>query len=124
MPIRFLIACVSLNAVIGQLLLKRGTAAVAGLSPITDWWLFVRASVTSPWIWCAIGVQGFGYLLWMIVVSRVKLGIATASVGAGFYLLTALLAWRVFGEALTAVQWAGIVLVTIGVTCVSLGPLH
>jgi drug/metabolite transporter (DMT)-like permease len=122
MPTRLLIACVSLN-VVGQLLLKRGTIALAGLSPIADWWLFVQASVASPWIWCAIGVQGCGYLLWMIVVSRVKLGVATASVGAGFYILTALLAWRVFGESLTAVQWIGIVLVTIGVTCVSLGPL-
>ncbi len=124
MPTRFLIVSVSLNAVLGQLLLKRGAAALAGLSPIADWRVFLQTSISSPWIWCAIGVQGFGYLLWMIVVSRVKLGIATASVGAGFYILTALLAWRVFGEALTAVQWAGIVLMTIGVTCVSLGPLH
>jgi drug/metabolite transporter (DMT)-like permease len=124
MPTKFLIVAVSINAVIGQLLLKRGTSALAGLSPLANWWRFVLAAATSPWICGAVAVQGFGYLLWMIVVSRVKLGIATASAGAGFYILMALSAWAVFGESLTAVQWIGIVLITIGVTCVSMGPIQ
>jgi drug/metabolite transporter (DMT)-like permease len=123
MPTKFLIACVSINAVMGQLLLKRGMAALGGLGFFTDGWIFVQAAARSPWLWCAIVVQGFGYLLWMIVVTRVKLGVATASVGAGFYILAALSAWCVFGESLTVAQWIGIVLITIGVTCVSLGPV-
>jgi drug/metabolite transporter (DMT)-like permease len=123
MPTKLLILCVSINAVVGQLLLKRGTAALSGISPFADWWRFVMAAATSPWICGAVAVQGFGYILWMIVVSRVKLGVATASAGAGFYILMALSAWGVFGESLTTVQWAGIILITIGVTCVSLGPI-
>jgi drug/metabolite transporter (DMT)-like permease len=123
MPTKFLIACVSINAVVGQLLLKRGVVALSGLNPLADWWKFLQAAVSSPWIWCAVVVQGFGYLLWMIVVSRVKLGVATASAGAGFYILMAFSAWVVFGESLTAAQWFGIVLITIGVTCVMLGPV-
>jgi drug/metabolite transporter (DMT)-like permease len=118
-----LILCVSINAVVGQLLLKRGTSALSGISPFADWWRFVMAAATSPWICGAVAVQGFGYILWMIVVSRVKLGVATASAGAGFYILMALSAWGVFGESLTTVQWVGIILITIGVTCVSLGPI-
>ena len=123
MPTKLLILCVSINAVVGQLLLKRGTSALSGISPLADWWRFVTAAATSPWICGAVAVQGFGYLLWMIVVSRVKLGVATASAGAGFYILMALSAWAVFGESLTTVQWAGIILITIGVACVSLGPI-
>ncbi len=40
------------------------------------------------------------YGLWMVIVSREKLGVATAGVGAGFYALVALSAWLVYGEAL------------------------
>jgi drug/metabolite transporter (DMT)-like permease len=123
MPTKLLIISVSINAVVGQLLLKRGTSALNGISPLTDWWRFVTTAATSPWICSAVAVQGFGYILWMIVVSRVKLGVATASAGAGFYILMAFSAWAVFGESLTNVQWIGIILITIGVTCVSLGPI-
>ncbi len=124
MSIKYLIAAVSFNAVLGQLLLKRGMIGLAGVSPLADWWRFLQLAARSPWIWCAVAVQGLGYLLWMIVVSRVKLGVATASAGAGFYILMALSAWGVFGESLTIAQWIGILLITIGVTCVTLGPIQ
>jgi drug/metabolite transporter (DMT)-like permease len=124
MPTKFLIVVFSMNAVLGQLILKRGTFALAGISPLTDWRKFLLAAVTSPWICGAVAVQGFGYILWMIVVTRVKLGVATASAGAAFYILMALAAWAVFGESLTAAQWVGIVLITVGVTCVMLGPVQ
>ncbi len=51
------------------------------------------------------------------------LGGAPASVGAGFYALVALSAWLVYGEALSPLQWIGIVLVTGGVVCISQGQL-
>jgi drug/metabolite transporter (DMT)-like permease len=57
----------------------------------------------------------------MVIVSREKLGVATASVGAGFYVLMALSAWLIYGETLSPLQWTGIVLVTLGVVCISLG---
>ena len=59
--------------------------------------------------------------MWMSIVSREKLGVATATVGSGFYTLMALSAWLIYGETLTGVQWAGIALVTLGVICISLG---
>jgi drug/metabolite transporter (DMT)-like permease len=123
MPTKFLIAMVSINAVLGQLLLKRGVAALGGTAGLAMLPRFIVDAVRSPWICAAIAVQGFGYFLWMVVVSRVKLGVATASVGGVFYLLLALAAWGFYGEALTSVQWLGIVLITIGVVCVSLTPV-
>jgi drug/metabolite transporter (DMT)-like permease len=59
--------------------------------------------------------------MWMLIVSREKLGVATASIGGGFYTLMALSAWLIYGETLSALQWAGIVIVTLGVVCISLG---
>jgi drug/metabolite transporter (DMT)-like permease len=123
MPTKFLIVAVSINAVLGQLLLKRGIAALGGAAAFAMLPKFILDAVRSPWICAAVTVQGFGYFLWMIVVSRVKLGVATASVGGAFYVLLALAAWGFYGEELTALQWMGIVLITTGVICVSLPPV-
>jgi drug/metabolite transporter (DMT)-like permease len=59
--------------------------------------------------------------MWMLIVSREKLGVATATVGGSLYILMALFAWLIYGEALSPVQWTGIALVTLGVVCISLG---
>jgi len=123
MPTKFLIVAVAINAVLGQLLLKRGVAELGGLGALAMLPKFIFDAVRSPWICAAVAVQGFGYLLWMIVVSRVKLGVGTASVGGIFYILVALSAWTFYGEALTFVQWLGICLITIGVVCISLTPI-
>lgn len=119
MPTKLLIAAITLNAVAGQLLLKRALIALGGraaLSTIPK--LFLDAAV-SPWVYASIAVQGLGYFLWMILISREKIGVATASVGAGFYILMPLCAWTLYGESLSYLQWFGMVLLTAGVICVS-----
>jgi drug/metabolite transporter (DMT)-like permease len=119
---RLLIVAVTVNAVVGQLFLKRALATLGGTAAFADFPKFILAAGKSPWIYTSLAIQGFGYILWMILISRMKLGVATASVGAGFYVLMALCAWAVYGESITYLQWFGIALITIGVTCVSLGP--
>jgi drug/metabolite transporter (DMT)-like permease len=109
------------NTVLGQLLLKRALVSLGGAPTFDNLWQFAVDASRSPWIYLSIAVQGMSYLLWMLLISRTKLGIATASVGAGFYTLTPLLAWLVYGETLTIPQWLGIGFIAVGVTCVSLG---
>lgn len=123
MPTKFLILAVTLNAVVGQMFLKRALATLGGLTTLANFPKFILEAAKSPWIYSSIAIQGFGYILWMVVISRVKLGVATASTAAGFYVLSALAAWAIYGESLSFVQWLGIVLITIGVICVSLGPV-
>ena len=81
----------------------------------------IGSAAISPWIYTSIALQIVSCLMWMLIVSREKLGVATATVDAGFYTLMALSACLVYGEALSAVQWTGIALVTLGVICISLG---
>lgn len=121
MPTRLLIIAVTVNAVLGQLLLKRALATLGGRAALATLPKFLSDAVASPWMYASLAIQVFGYILWMVLISRVKLGVASASVGAGFYILMPLCAWVAFGESLTNVQWFGIVCITIGVTCVSLG---
>jgi drug/metabolite transporter (DMT)-like permease len=82
---------------------------------------FIGGAALSPWIHASITLQILSYVMWMLIVSREKLGVATATVGAGFYTLMALSAWLVYGETLSPVQWTGIALVTLGVIFISLG---
>lgn len=120
MPTKLLILAVTVNAVVGQLLLKRALIALGGPAALTNFPRFMLDAAKSPWIYSSVAVQVFGYILWMVLISRVKLGVATASVGAGFYLLMALSAWAVYGETLSYLQWFGVAFITIGVTCISL----
>jgi drug/metabolite transporter (DMT)-like permease len=121
MPTYLLIIAVTANAVAGQLLLKYALAAMGGRAALATMSKFFWAAVASPWMYASLAIQALGYILWMVLISREKLGVATASVGAGFYALMPLCAWVMYGESLTVIQWLGIGLITIGVTCVSLG---
>jgi drug/metabolite transporter (DMT)-like permease len=119
MPTKLLIVAITVNAVAGQLLLKRALIALGGRAALATMPKFFLDAASSPWIYASIAVQGLGYLLWMILLSREKLGVATASVGAGFYILLPLCAWTLYGESLSYLQWFGIALLTAGIICVS-----
>jgi drug/metabolite transporter (DMT)-like permease len=121
MPTYLLIFAVTVNAVAGQLLLKHALATLGGRAALATMSKFLLDAAASPWIYASLAVQVLGYFLWILLISREKLGVATASVGAGFYTLMPLCAWALYGEALTNVQWFGIGLITAGVACVSLG---
>jgi drug/metabolite transporter (DMT)-like permease len=121
MSTKFLIIAVTVNAVLGQLLLRRALASLGGRVALGALPKFVLDAIASPWMYASLAIQGLGYFLWIVLISREKLGVASASVGAGFYILMPLCAWVVYGETLSALQWFGIGLITVGVTCVSLG---
>ena len=122
MPLKLLFIVFTLIAVASQLLLRRATNGF-GRAPtaLADLPHFIGQAAQSPWIYAALALQVLGYVLWLLIVSREKLGVATATIGGGFYVLMALSAWMLYGEALTWVQWVGIVLVTLGVVCVTQG---
>lgn len=104
----------------GQLLIKDAVVGIAARTPSpagTEW---VLAVLQSPKIWLSIGVQALGFLAWVAVLSRMKLGPAFAVWGACFYLLLALISWWLYGERLAPLQWLGIVFVSTGVLMMSL----
>jgi drug/metabolite transporter (DMT)-like permease len=121
MTTRFLFVAFTLNSVISQLVLRRG---LQDLGSPTQWMAlprFIGNAASSPWIYASVTLQILSYAMWMLIVSRQKLGVASATVGAGFYTLMALSAWLIYGETLSPLQWTGIALVTLGVVCISLG---
>jgi drug/metabolite transporter (DMT)-like permease len=121
MPLRFLFVAFTLNAVISQLVLRRALNELGSPASLSGLPRFIGSAALSPWIYASVSLQVLGYVMWMLIVSREKLGVATASIGGGFYTLMALSAWLMYGETLSALQWAGIAMVTAGVVCISLG---
>jgi drug/metabolite transporter (DMT)-like permease len=121
MTTRFLFATFTVNSVISQLVLRRGLQDIGSAVRISGLPRFIGNAALSPWIYASITLQILSYVMWMLIVSREKLGVATATVGAGFYTLMALSAWLIYGETLSTLQWSGIALVTLGVVCISLG---
>ena len=119
-PTTLLIIAVTLNAVLGQLMLKYAVIGLGGSSALSNLPAFILSAAKSPLVYVSIAIQGFGYLLWMMLIARMKLGLASASVGAGFYVCMALAAWGVYGESLTRLQWLGLGLITLGVSCIGL----
>lgn len=120
MPTLALILIVTVNTVASQLLVKRVVGQIGPPSAHDSLVAFVLAAAASPLVYLSLALQVGGYVMWMVILSREKLGIAVAISGAFFYLLVSSMAWLVFGERLTSLQWAGIVLITAGVVCVGL----
>jgi len=111
------VTCATLGS---QLLIKRAVAQLAARTPAptgVDW---LMAALLSPSVIAAIAVQGIGFIVWVVVVSRVKLGVAFAISGGSFYLLMAAATWLLYGERLNPWQWGGIALISVGVMMVSL----
>ena len=119
-PTILLIIAVTLNAVLGQLMLKYAVIGLGGSAAVSNLPAFILSAAKSPLVYVSIAIQGFGYLLWMMLIARMKLGLASASVGAGFYVCMALAAWGVYGESLSRLQWLGLGLITLGVSCIGL----
>lgn len=98
-----------------QLLVKGAVVRIGSRDPAPTGLDWLQAVVTSPQIWAAVAIQGVGFLVWVAVVSRMKLGLAFAMSGAVFYVLLAALTWWLYGEKLVLLQWIGIFLISVGV---------
>jgi multidrug transporter EmrE-like cation transporter len=109
---------VLLNAA-AQLLLKSGTNAVGvfefaaqNVAPI-GWKL-----ATQPYILSGIGCYVVSVVVWILALSRVEVSIAYPMLSIG-YVVNALAAWYLFGEAVTPLRLAGIGIIVLGVFIVA-----
>lgn len=115
-----MIVFVTCSTLGSQLLVKRAVTLIAQRDPVPQGFQWLIAACLSPEIIAAIAIQGVGFLTWVVVVSRVKLGVAFAISGSFFYLLIALSSWWLYGERLASLQWIGLMLVSAGVLMMTL----
>jgi multidrug transporter EmrE-like cation transporter len=109
---------VFLNA-IAQLLLKAGAGAIADidLRPGNALAIAGKVMFNLPII-AGLGCYAVSVVVWILALSRVEVSIAYPMLSVG-YVLNAVAAWWLFGEALTAMRVAGIGVIIVGVWLVA-----
>ena len=114
-----LLTGVGLNA-LAQLLLKAATRYAGPL--VSDAgrvdWLHATALWRAPPLWMGLGCYGISVILWLGALSRLPVSVAYPMLSVG-YVINAVAAAVLFGEAITAVKVAGIGLIGAGVILLS-----
>lgn len=114
-----LILCgVLLNAG-AQLLLKAGVTPLGALSVGMDNLIPTALRVLSQWpIVAGLACYVVSVGVWIVGLSRVDVSLAYPMLSLG-YVVNALAAWWLFGEALGPMRWAGMLLILGGVLLMS-----
>lgn len=115
-----MILFVSASTIACQLLLKKGVNITVEKKLHDGSVNFLLNALLSPYVITALILQVAAYLVWLIVISRLKIGFAFAISGAFAYILLAFAGWFFLDERLAAVQWLGIFLITAGLICMSI----
>jgi len=102
-----------------QLLLKAGTNVFATIGlDRTKIMLSAFRIVTEPHIFGGLVCYGFSVAIWILALSRVSVSVAYPMLSIG-YVVNAVAAWYLFGEALSATKLAGIGIIIFGVILVA-----
>ena len=115
----FLVLCgVLLNAA-AQLLLKAGTNAVGAFEFTARGFAVVGPRLAfEPHIMGGLLCYVISVAVWIMALSRVEVSIAYPMLSIG-YVVNAVAAWYLFGEAVTGTRLAGIAFIIVGVVIVA-----
>jgi multidrug transporter EmrE-like cation transporter len=109
---------VLLNAA-AQLMLKAGTNAIGVIGAGQGTWASqVVAVVLQPFIVGGLACYVFSVAIWIAALSRVPVSVAYPMLSIG-YVVNAVAAHYLFGEALSATKFGGIAVIIAGVWIVS-----
>jgi multidrug transporter EmrE-like cation transporter len=111
---------VLLNAA-AQLLLKAGMNRIGhfDFTPGNIWPIGWRIATNLP-IVAGLSCYVISVGVWMLALSRVEVSFAYPLLSVG-YIVNAIAAWYLFGEALTPMRMAGILVIMFGVFLISRG---
>ncbi|MDE0185495.1 MAG: EamA family transporter [Candidatus Poribacteria bacterium] len=102
----------------GQLLLKRGMMAVGPVQSLRDAIPKLVQALFNPFVIGGISVYGFTMMIWLIILSRVKLSVAYPMISLG-YVMSILLSWLFLKESVPKIRIIGAVVICIGVYLVA-----
>lgn len=121
-PVAFVLVItgVLLNAC-AQLLLKAGTNAVGHFEFTLDSaWRVAPKLLFEPHILGGLMCYAISVVVWIGALSRTEVSIAYPMLSIG-YIVNAVAAWYLFGEALTLTRLAGIAVIVVGVVLLTRG---
>lgn len=109
-----------LLTVIGQILFKHGMNTIGRVNSLRDAVGKLTLAFLNPYILSGIAIYGFTTLVWLIILSRVKLSIAYPMLSSG-YVLSIFFSWMLFKESIPKVRMIGALVICIGVYLVAQG---
>lgn len=110
----FIITGVLLNA-LAQLALKASVHDMGAIVINLDTLLPVAWRLArQPWLWAGLSCYAVSVVVWILALSRVDVTIAYPMLSIG-YVVSAVAAWMLFGEALTTGRLTGIGVIIVGV---------
>ena len=109
-----------LLTVIGQILFKQGMNMVGRVNSVRDALGKLTQAFLNPYVLSGIAIYGFTTLVWLVILSRVKLSIAYPMLSFG-YVLSILFSWMLFKESIPKTRIIGAVIICIGVYLVAQG---
>ena len=104
----------------GQLLLKQGMINVGRVGSLRDAIPMLMKAFSNPFVLGGIGVYGFTTMLWLVLLSRLKLSVAYPMISVG-YVLSIFFAWLFFKEHVPKIRVIGAAVICIGVYLVATG---
>ena len=116
----WLMCGVLLNAA-AQLMLKAGASSVGEISMsagAAGLWRVGMQLAMHPGILGGLACYVVSVVAWIVALSRVDVSVAYPMLSIG-YVVNALLAWWLFGEAVSLQRWLGIAVIIFGVVLVA-----
>ena len=108
-------------SVLGQILLKQGMNQVGEISgSFQQMAPKLIQALMNPFVIGGIGVYGSTTLIWLVVLSRIKLSVAYPMISLG-YVFSILFSWLLFKEDVPKIRVLGAFVICIGVYLVSMG---
>jgi Membrane transporters of cations and cationic drugs len=121
MSIRTVLLALSAPAIgtVGQLLLKYVMKGVGplGLTQLGSPARIIVALLTNPLFLLAAALYALGFVIWLIVLSKMDLSLAYPILALSYFLVP-LLSWLLFGEQISVLRWFGIAIICLGVVVV------
>lgn len=109
-----IITGVLLNA-FAQLALKASVREMGEIKlSLTGAWPVTQQLMLEPSLWLGLFLYGISVIIWILALSRVDVSIAYPMLSIG-YIVNAIFAWYLFGEALTVERLTGIGVIILGV---------
>lgn len=109
---------VLLNAA-AQLCLKAGADKVGPITlSLDNLWDLLRGIIFNPMICLGLSCYVVSVIAWIVALSRVEVSFAYPMLSIG-YVVSAVAAYYLFGEALTPMRMGGIFVIILGVFMIS-----
>jgi len=100
---------------------KKGALSQAefSVSDLASAMVFLKAVFSSPFLWAGLLMVVVVFIIWSTILSRIDLSVAVP-IASFSYILVPVVSVIFLHEQISALRWAGILLILIGVILVSL----